>query len=219
MTTPFIEPFAEYVKVHAEGGASIFVNPDEMTATAVLNLGMPSAPGHADNTAKLAPQKTAAYAALRTITAAPKSQIELAEFMEDWAEALQFFNGDDHITPPKAIAAVRKITIEALRKQETAEQQLSATRSAFESVQATSAEPLPTTVYFTCAPYADLQERTFVMRLGILTGDSKPRLTLRIQRWEQHLEEMADELGQKIRAAFDGEQGLPVLTGSYSKGK
>ena len=67
MTTRFIAPVAAYVAGHAEDGAYIFIDAKDLTATAILNLGGPSAPGHADNLTVMALQRTAAYAALVNI--------------------------------------------------------------------------------------------------------------------------------------------------------
>lgn len=217
METPFITPFAQYAIAYAGHGACVFVDPEAMQARAVLDLGTKDFPGHADNKAKLAPTRTAAYQALRAIAGGnPRSQQDVAEFFEDWAGQVQYFNDAGEITPKQAIAAVRRLTIEAVSKADSEVQQLSANRSAFESITASSKEPIPTTVYFECKPYADLQLRTFVLRLAILTGDKAPRITLRIQKAEEHTEEMANELGQLVSTAIAG--AMPVLVGSYTKG-
>ena len=116
MTTEALADFSAYVQAHAEAGATVFVNGATMAATAVLNLGTPQDPGHADNTAVYAPPKTAAYKALlATASGAGMPQQKAAEFFEDWLAiaALEFLIGDDPVPPPKAIAAVRAITIEA----------------------------------------------------------------------------------------------------------
>ena len=215
MSTRFIGPFAEYAIAHADEGATVFVDAGDMTATAVLDLGTVDLPGHADNKAKLTPNKTAAYAALLQITAGPRSQQDVAEFLEDWADQAKCLNGDTEIKAPLAIAAVRKITIESAQRVESEAQSLSATRSAFESIKASSQDPLPTTIHFTCPPYADLRERTFVLRLSILTGEKTPKLVLRVQKLETHTEEMANELVARITDAIGPE--LPVLVGSYGK--
>lgn len=214
MGTSVIADFATYVLQHKEEGATVFIDPDAMTATAVLNLGTPDAPGHADNIAKLGLKRTAAYAALRNIaTGAGHKQATMAEFFEDWPSELQFFNDEGAIAAPKAIAAIRKVTIEALRKLESTEQSLSASKSTFEAVTASSSEPIPTTIYFNCVPYADLEARTFVMRLTIGTGGEKPTIGLRIVKQEEHDEEMARELAALVVEAVPE---TPALIGSYS---
>lgn len=217
MSTTVLSAFTEYAMLHAEPGATVFINPDDMSATAVLDLGSPTAPGHADNRAKLQVKKTAAYSALLThASGAAHKQSTIAEFLEDWPEQIKCFNDAGAIAPPQAIAAIRKLSIESMRKLESSEGQLSASRSAFESVQATSVDPLPTTINFECPPYADLEPRIFVLRLGIQTGGDKPAITLRIVKLEQHQEDMARELAALIEELFTGDD-VPVMLGSYNK--
>lgn len=220
MQTPFVSDFAGYTINHADAGTTVFVDAQEMAATAVLNLGYPTHPGHADNKAKLAPIKTAAYRALLGVVDKPLTQQKAAEFFEDWAGQLLYFSDGENpaaISAKQAVAAVRRITIENLARVDSEAQSLSANRSAFESVSASSKDPIPTFVYFECRPYADLAQRTFVLRLGILTGEKTPSLVLRIQKAEEHTEEMANELAGLIREAFTGAE-IPVLLGTYAKG-
>ena len=215
VSTRFTAPFADYVAAYAEAGAAVFVDPASLSATAVLDLGTTEEPGHADHKAVLEPIRTAAYAALLAASSKPLTQQELAEFFEDWTGQVQFFNDAGDISPKQAVAAVRRITIEALQKVESEEQSLSANRSAFESVSATSKEPIPTTIYFKAQPYADLSERTFILRLNVLTGEKTPRLRLRIQKAELHDEEIAAEFVLKLGDVLGAT--LPVLVGKYNK--
>lgn len=215
MTTSSVVPFAEYVGVHKEPGAAVFVDQDNMTAVAVLNLGTPNDPGHADNIAKMVAKRMAAYTALlQHASGSGLAQAKAAEFLEDWPGYFKFFKEATEIAPGQAIAAVRKLTIEAMRKLESTEQQLSATRSAFESVSATSTEPLPTTIYFNCVPYHGLKERQFVLRLGVQTGGKDPAIVLRIVNKEQHEEEMAAELAELVASSLSA-SGVPVMVGKY----
>lgn len=214
METSSIKDFAAYVATHHEPGASVFVSPKSMAANAVLNLGTPDAPGHADNRSQFTPRMTAAYTALSQVAQGQAlEQSRVAEFLEDWGHAIECFHDSERLVIGKAIAAVRAITIEGLRKVESTEQQLSASKSAFESVTASSKDTLPTFIYFKCVPYHEFAERTFVMRLGIRTSD-KPAITLRIINREQHDEDMADELRAKVNEAIT--DGVPVLVGDYS---
>lgn len=214
METSSIADFASYVATHQEPGAAVFVSPKAMAANAVLNLGMPDAPGHADNRAQFIPRMTAAYTALSQVSQGQAlEQQRVAEFLEDWSHAIECFHDSERLQINKAIAAVRNITIDALRKVEASEQQLSASKSAFESVTASSKDTLPTFIYFKCVPYHEFAERTFVMRLGIRTTD-KPAITLRVINREQHDEDMAAELRAKVAEAVIA--GVPVLVGDYT---
>lgn len=214
METCVVKDFAKYVGDHKAEGACVFIDQDAMNAVAVLNLGTPENPGHADNRAKLIAKRTAAYKALQSIVNGGRSQQVTAEFFEDWPGHLRFFNESGEIAAPKAIAAVRKVTIEALRKLETEEKQLGASRSTFESVKASSGDdPIPTTIYFRCLPYAGLDEREFVLRLSIQTTSDKPAIVLRVVNQEQHDEQMAQELADAVTSAI---AGIPVLIGKYA---
>ena len=216
METESLASFAAYTSTNEELGTAVFVNQSAMTATAVLNLGQPDEPGHADNVAILKPVKTAAYQALLThANGSGYTQKVIAEFMEDWADNLNCFGVDGSaIKVSQAVAAVRKITIDAMRKIESEEQSLGASKSAFESVQASSKEPLPTLILFTCQPYADLEPRQFALRLGVLTGESTPKVNLRISKLEEHQEAMANELASNIRDLCDEQK---VILGSYTR--
>lgn len=225
MKTNNIESFAQYTTAHKEEGAAVFVDQKDMSASAVLNLGTPGEPGHTDNLAVLRLEKTAAYKALTEITGLGKTQKEVAEFLEDWADYVKCygFTEEGQIAPEiktsRAISAIRKITIESMRKMESSEQALGASKSAFESVQATSVDPLPVYIEFRCVPYPGIELRTFLLRLSVLTGDDKPKVTLRIIKAEQHQEAMADELAASIKDVFDGDvaEKLPVMIGEYAR--
>jgi uncharacterized protein YfdQ (DUF2303 family) len=215
MITQAIEDFAVFVKAHSEAGTTVFIDTIQMAAAAVLNLGTPAKPGHADNRANYNPPITAAFAAVQKVNRSAMSQQEAAEFLEDWTGHWKALHDNDEMSIPAAIAAVRNITIEALRKAEATVSQLSASQSAFEQVKATSgANKLPTHIYFTCVPYLGFEERLFVLRLGIRTGDKAPAITLRIVNAEQHTEQMGQELADKVRTSIG--DSAPVHLGSYS---
>lgn len=215
METTDLYSFALYVGDRAQEGGSIFVDPAQMTATAVLNLGTRHKPGHADDLAILRARQTAAYQALKQITGQPQSQGKMAEFLEDWADLVSCYDDESSIKTSSAIAAVRKLTIEAMRKVESEDQSLSASKSTFESVSAKSTELIPKLVYFKCVPYMGLAERTFVMRFGIQTGGDKPSILLRIIKSEEHDQEMAEEFCAKVSERFPVEDGFGILIGTY----
>lgn len=223
METQVINDFAEYVITHKEPGASVFIDVDAMKAVGVLNLGTTEAPGHADDKATFTGKQTAAYKAMLAVANGMSvSQVKAAEFLEDWTACIACKHEEQDIPVPKAIAAVREITIEGLRKIGNTEAQLSASRTTFEEVKASGKEQIPTLIDFTCVPYVGLSSRTFQLRLGIQTGGDKPTLTLRIVKQEEHQEQMGRELANLLLAAIREEAGssdaVPVLLGTYAAG-
>lgn len=219
MTTEALDDFATYTKEHRDLGATVFVDQNAMRATAVLNLGTPAEPGHADNCARYAPPYLAAYAAMLQLNGRALSQQDAAEFLEDWPGYWAAFHDGEGMTNHAAVvAAVRNITIEALRRAESSVGQLSAQQSTLDQIKATSgANKLPTHIYFKCVPYLGFNERTFVLRLSIHTGEKAPSLKLRIVNREQHLEELGQELAEKVRQAIGDK--LPVHLGAYTVAK
>lgn len=161
METSSIADFARYVAANKEAGACVFVAAQAIRVEAVLNMGTPEKPGHADNRARLRPEATAAYSALKQAAdGRPLPQSQVAEFLEDWAQHITCFGDDGSEIPTRrAIAAVRKITIDALRKVEACEQQLSVSKSTFESVSASSKDPMPRTIHFSCVPFHGIDAR------------------------------------------------------------
>lgn len=214
MSTTSIEHFGEYITSHAEQGATVFVNAESMTATAVLNLGDPEVPGHADNTASYKPRKTAEYAALLAIAnAQPKTQQDLAEWLEDWIDMIECYNGENQLVPKHAIAAVRKVTIEAMSRSESTQEQLSASRSAFEQVKASSGDaPLPSLIKILLETYAGFTEREIAIRVSVLTGQKDPEFKLRIVKQAELDDELARELAERVSEAVD----VPVVIGTYA---
>lgn len=219
MATAYVESFADYVTTHAEDGCTVFVQ-DDIKAKAVLNLGSLKAPGHADNIALLEPTKTAAYSALMAINGRKLTQRDAAEFLEDWIDHVKCFSGDDAelpsnaITARAAVGALRNLTIESAKKLQSEVKNLSANMSAFESIEAKSEQPIPEFIYFRCKPYADLAERQFVLRLGVITED-KPQIVLRIRQIEQHIEEMANELAELVTTSVGA--SATVVLGNYKR--
>lgn len=217
MATTQIASFAAYTTQHAETGASVFVDPDTMTATAVLNLGTPDEPGHADNVALLKAQPTAEFSALWAIAdGRPRDQAAVAEWMEDWLPSLSFFSSDDNaINPKTAVAAVRRITLEAIAKHESAVSSLSAERSSLESVTASAgALQLPAEIIANVdETYQGLPPRSFRIRVGVLTGEKTPKLILRIIKREDHVLQMAAEFASTVKDAIG--DTLSVGIGTY----
>ena len=225
MATEAVADFSEYFQQHSEAGATVFIAKDAMKAGGILNLGSPECLGHADNKAVLALKSVAAYDAFRKIAnGQAQTQTAVAEWMEDWQDLINCFGEADEIdggvsqaiTTAKSIAAVRNITIEAARKLETEEGQLSASRSAFESVKASSKHTLPTHIHFKTEPYVGLKERTFILSLGILTSGEKTSIVLRPVKMEEHQQEMAEEFARIVANSLEN-SGHPVLIGAYTK--
>lgn len=215
MTTTQIDQFAEYTnrtagEVQANGeepGVTVpcFVDPENMNAKVFFDLGTVEYPGHADFTARLNLPKTAAFEGLLGRDGRTLDQKELAEWLEDWAPQLKVTSETgEPLNLPAAVGAVRRITIGAKSESTSEERTFGGRRSSMAEVEAQNKDTLPAFVEYTCEPYHGLQERTFRLRVSLITSE-KPRLVMRIVRLEHHQEEMAKEFREHLEHALDGD--------------
>lgn len=208
MRTALLEEFTEYVAATTEeaggvDGYACFVDPETMSAQVIFDLGDIDAPGHCDHTAKLKLKRTSTYNEVLKINGDKLEQRQLAEWMEDWVDVLTATNEHGETMPMSAaIAAIRRITIGSSAEATSEETSFSSRRSAMAEVEAKNRDQLPAFLQFICEPYQGLKERTFTLRLNVITGE-KPRIGVRIVRLETAEEEMAKELEELLRQGFE----------------
>lgn len=218
MATNLIDEFVEFVTATTEqytptghlDNVPCFVNASKMTGEVFFNLGDIHEPGHGDHTANLYLQETEAYRELVKMNGRQLDQKTLAEWMEDWRDHLEALAEDGTIIIPigPAVSAVRKITIGSNAEATSETQTFSNRRSAMAEVEAKNRDSLPGFLRFDCEPYHGLENRTFTLRLSLITGET-PKIALRIVRLETAREEMAKELEEKLRTGFED---TPVKT-------
>jgi uncharacterized protein YfdQ (DUF2303 family) len=200
--------------------AGCFVNTSGMTAVMIFNIGTPEKPGHADRTAKLALEKTAAFEALLAVAGPHRNSFEqkaMAEWLEDWLPNLTAWeNSTTEQSMIKAIQAVRQIDIKTIRNVGSSVENLSQTKEAFEKISAESQHTLPSEFKYTCVPYQGLSERTFKLRLTVNTGNDKISMKLAIRNLEAAVQDMADELAAIVEG---GVKDVPVYVGSFAISK
>lgn len=197
-TTQHITDFAKHVAIQGESdleGHQGFIDTDAMSAKVFFNLGDHEHPGHGDHTATLKLKPTAAYAALLGVVNRQLDQRTLHDFVEDWRDMITpVYDGEaDRSRMANALASIRDVTVETARKVNHVERDMGTTRCAMESVDAKSSLTLPSGFQLLLDPYADLPSRLFRLRLGVITGNDKCALTLRIQQAEQLTEQIAED--------------------------
>lgn len=231
METRYVADFSRYVKLHREVGCTIYINAERMTAKAVLNQGTPGEPGHGDNAAVVQLVATAPYEALATLCASRQSQKSLAEWLEEWRDHIVPLDKDlGELNIGHVVSGIRSVSIESINSSTSTVEALSAERSEMESVAAKTHRQdavLPVYLKLTTKPFKELPERTFYVRLSIITSESKPFFALSILGMDLHQQEMADEFAHVVRESFAASSdeastaliGMPapeVLLGTFS---
>lgn len=200
-TTGSLDDFVEYVGSRGGEGTVCFVESQRMAARAFFNLGTEQNPGHGDHIAVLSLEATAPYKATQAVNGVKMSQQQLAEWLEDWNAFLSASDVDgNNIEMRRAITAARRITIEAIRKEEHTTENMRASRSAMEDIEAKSKDGLPAEFHVRCEPYLGLGDMVLRLRLSVLAGGDKPALIMRIVQYEALQEEMAERFKDRLTA-------------------
>ncbi|MCY1557308.1 hypothetical protein D9M68_941520 [compost metagenome] len=83
-------------------------------------------------------------------------------------------------------------------------------------IEAESQDRLPDALHFAVVPYEGLIERSFTLRLSILTGGDKPALKLRWVGEELQREEIAQEF--KVALSTNIGEAATLYLGSFNPG-
>lgn len=232
-TTSSLQDFARYVVPRA--GAQGFIQPDKLAATVIFNLlvdtnGTPADdrpgnfPGHGDHRAVLALESSPEYAAIQNAALTTFAQKPLIEWLEDWWDCLgadypdaQTGDTTDPARMRQALNALRKVKVKATGESVHTDKDFGSSRSALEDVEASSDVGLPRGFRFTCKPAEDLDSRVFYLRLGVLTGEEKPKFVLRWTKRPADIEVIGQNFKDKLLYTI-GDKAT-MLLGSFDPGK
>lgn len=212
--TKSIPDFVEYCKEFDDEGAKCFIDSDHMTAESVLDLGTKDAPLHQRHSANIKLDKTAAFLKILSLNGNPLSQKDAANFVDDWSDEIAVWasNGDP-ITNIMASNRFSEITIEQVRDSDSRVSDFGESMTKMEKIEAKNQELIPAFIDFTCVPYQGLAPRKFQLRVSILTGGDRPKVSLRIIKLEAHEEDMANEFKELLVDKFSDSE-LKTLIGS-----
>jgi uncharacterized protein YfdQ (DUF2303 family) len=144
---------------------------------------------------------TAGYQAVQEISGRAMSQKDMSDWIEDW-----------HSTFSAVGEAVRTITVKALSESDHAVSETGASRSATDSIEATSKETLPTSLIFSVVPFEGLQLREIILRISVITSGNQPTIKLRWVGEEVQREEIAQEFKSVLDAQVSSAAKLTLGT-------
>jgi uncharacterized protein YfdQ (DUF2303 family) len=213
--TASLADFATYVKAKspAPGTAEGFVDADRLSAKVFFNLReAENLPGHGDWNATLALRPTAAYTALCGIEGKQLTQRQLIDWLEDWNPNIVMVIDDAgaSMSLSAAVQAFRKLTIAARKDSTHTQGDRSAARTAMEEIEAKAQGAFPDRIRFACVPYLGLSDRTFELRVGVLTDHDDPRIVLRSVQKEAQVEAIAQEFKTVLEREIGSSASLTV---------
>ncbi|WP_372822463.1 DUF2303 family protein [Pseudomonas parafulva] len=211
--THSLADFGAYVVERAAPDARGFIDQDAMRCVVLFNIGTPATPGHADDRAVLALKATAAYAAVQAVTDTNLSQKQLSDWIEDWSQHLAAVSDEgENMSLAKAIAAVRTITVKARSESDHSVSETSASRSAFDAIEASSKETLPAWLLVQLTPYEGLGTHEIKLRVSVITSGSAPVLKLRWVGEETQREAIAQEFKDYLAKSIQASAKLALGT-------
>lgn len=201
--TKSIKDFVEYSQEFDQEGAKCFVDSDRMSAEVIFDIGTEEAPAHQRNKAGLSLDKSSAFKKILNIHGDHMVQREASDFIEDFSEFMVIAtDSGESMTTAQAANAINKITIESARSMSSEIGDFSSNLSAMEREEVKGAEKFPSKIKFTCVPYLGLDAREFVLKVSVLTGGERPKLSFRIMQLEPQQEDIAEEFKENLVEKF-----------------
>lgn len=205
--TTNINDFISYAEEYIENGSKCFVDADRMTAKAFFDLGNKLHAQHQDHTGHLELKRLSDYKKLLDIDEMHLSQKDAGNFIEDFYENVKCFTKDG-VEMPASVAAqsIYDMTIEQAKTIKSKVANLGESLSTMEKIEAANQDKICAGFVFKCIPYMGLDEREFQVRLSILTGGERPKISLKVINIEKHQEQMSEEFRDQLVRAFKGSE-------------
>jgi uncharacterized protein YfdQ (DUF2303 family) len=194
-----VEEFIGYCNDYATtGDSAVFINPNDMTAIAVFDYS-----GWGQHRAILKLEATPEYSSIMNKPKTIFIQSGLREWLEDFGESIQPMQNGVELKLNIATQAVAKVSINKTGKDTFTDGDFSATRSAFEEIEAKSGveSGLPTHFLLTAPLFEGLEPRQINLKFAVITQEKtdKPVFALRIIGLDALLKAVAKEVEQKLR--------------------
>lgn len=214
LMTSSLEDWFAYVNANSNTDTStVFVNKDDMTAKAILDLGSDETPLHCQHTAKLSAESTPIFNAANHVHESKFSQEQTVEWLEDWGEHLTVIDkNDEEMTLSEAVAAIRRIEVNKKSNADFESGESHAKLSRSEQIEAKSKGRQVHSLRLTCIPYEGLEPVQVEIRLIVLSSET-PTIRFRVLRGTEIREAIAQDFKAKIKENI---KDIPVYVGSFS---
>ncbi len=198
--TEFLDDFIQYVSKHADEESTLFINPDNMSAKAIIDLGTTTDPKWGHHTALATLKKIPAYEQLLEDNDFFFTQQGFIDFAEDRKDNIAFIDIDGgRLCHTTTIKTLRTLKVTANREADQTVGNYAATRSALESIEVTAGnQQLPYGFIFTTIPYSGFEPVKLTAQLRSINDDKSIRLKFRIQQLEVIKAAIAEEFKEKL---------------------
>jgi uncharacterized protein YfdQ (DUF2303 family) len=216
-STALIDEFVAYAGNNAEENqnSAAYIDTDSMTAQAIFDHGDALEPKWGHHRAQLKLKQLPEYKALLMNNNKDLSQQEFVDFLSDWKSSVVF--EEESLLP--MLNRIRKLTVTNLSKAESEIGNFNATASALESVEVSAgATKPPESFTFTCFPYEQFIQRTFLCEIRAKVDGSNIKLRYRIQQLDAINDDIAREFKHKLSNDLNGLLGISVGVMNHRNG-
>lgn len=215
--TSSMDDFCTYVRESQERTEStikLSVNPDTMSARALLNAQSHGLPGHCDDTATCILKGLPFYKELDGIGAdgVKLSQRQLLDWLQDWH--------GDIVGATEIHARFSKVTVESASHRSSEEQDFGRNRTAMEKIDVKAAgEPPPAFIRADVLPFDGFSMYPFQIRVSAIADKDKDSVIfkLRIPLWESMKmaigRDFVGAVKDRLSSSDDDEQNVAVYIG------
>lgn len=204
--TSLLTEFNEYVNKNADYRSSVFIDHDNMTATAIMDLGDGNEPHWGRHKASIHLKDTPTYQAVKANNDRLLKQQDFIDFVEDFSGNISFFwdNGDGtkrFETADKTTRILRRLKVTGNAEKEQVASNYAQSLSTLEQIEIKAGqEELPAGFVFTTQPYEGFADRSLFCQLRAASDEKEVKLKYRIMRFEKEKEEIAGEFRTLITA-------------------
>jgi len=214
-STSSIAEFVKYANNNADEASHTFVSDNGSSANCILDLGNPDTPDNGEHRASLELKQTAPFKALIKINGSPIGQQEWAEWIEDMRDYITLPSDPSGGTVSDLVTKVRNIKIDQKRESGSQVGDYDAARSELETIAAKSAHgELPASLVFKCAPYYELPEQAYKLRMSILPRSSEIKFKISVISLEECEEQTAKNFERELHEKLPENTNISI--GSFS---
>ena len=185
---------------------TVYVRANGSGARALFDHGEPTAPQWGHHDALLNLREATAWAAAQRMASGVHDQRRVIDCLEDWPTHITAHQGNgDDIPHAKAIATLRRVSLEAKASSTTEENDMARQRTTLESIEARGADDTLPAYFVVHSPiYVGTCTLDIVLRLSVRAAEKAPALALRIVGQESLAEETAQWVEATLREQLAG---------------
>jgi len=217
--TILIDEFVAYINKNGTERTGIFINPKDMSAEAIINMGSDEKPEWGDHKAKLALTKMPEFSEFIKNNGRTLSQQDFIDFAEDWKDHIEFIDvSEETLDFRSSINAIRRLTVSATQSNESITGNFNASQSSLDAIEIKAAgSVLPYGFIFTCTPYESFLQTILLCQIRALTDGKTVNLKYRIMMLDSHINNIGIEFKELLEQSINYEAGFYTGTMDYQK--